>query len=201
MDYCFDGMPHKRRGVIHHRVIQAAGKTFLQFFHFGTHIRRELERIRAGCLKDRQRHRGLIIQQGTQRITAGAEFDAGHVFEQRFFSVGTGLDNDLAKLVRGDQPALGIDLQFKINRRTHRLLANRSGRDLHILFANRIDNVARGQISCGHFVRVEPDPHGIIARAEDLHIAGAGNSGQHVFDLQRRIIADVNFVVAIVRRE
>ena len=201
MNHGFNRMPHEHRRVVHHRVVHAVGEVFLQLLHRAANARGEFERIGAGSLEDRQRDSRLVIQQRAQCVAVGAKFYAGDVSEQCLFAVGTGLHDDLAELLRGNQPALCIDLQLEIHRRTYRLLPNRAGGDLNVLFANRADNVARSEISCGEFVGVKPDAHRVIARTEHFHVAGAGDARQHVFDLQRGVVAEINLVVATVRRE
>ena len=194
-----DGVPHEDRRVIDHRIIHAVGKILLQFLHRLADVRRELEGVGAGRLEDRQGHGGLVVQQRTQRVTVRAQFDPGHVLEQRLLAVGAGLDDDLAEFLRRNQPAFGVDLQFEIHRLRHRLLADRAGGDLHVLFADGGDHVAGGQVARGDLVRVEPDAHGVIARAENLHVARAGNARQHILHLQRGIIAQINLVIAARR--
>ena len=55
----------------------------------------------------------------------------------------------------------------------------------------------RSAIFCG----IEPDAHGVIARAEHLHAADAFDLGQPVLDVQHRVIAQIEHVVAVVRRD
>ena len=38
-----------------------------------------------------------------------------------------------------------------------------SGGDLNVLLANRVHDIARGEILRGDFVGVEPDAHGVVA--------------------------------------
>ena len=82
-----------------------------------------------------------------------------------------------------------------------RLLADGAGGNLHVLLADGADDVAGGQVAGGEFVRVEPDAHRIVARAENPHVARAGNAGQDVLDLQGGVVAQINLVVAAVGRE
>ena len=49
------------------------------------------------------------------------------------------------------------------------------------------------------FSRVEPDAHGVIARAEQLHAADALDLGELVLDVEDRVIAQIEHVVAVVR--
>ncbi len=90
-------------------------------------------------------------------------------------------------------------MQFKVHRRTDGLLADGPSGDLHVLLADGADDITRGQILGGDLVRVEPDSHGVVAGTEHLHVTRAGDARQDVLHLQRRVVADVNLVVLIVR--
>ncbi len=46
-----------------------------------------------------------------------------------------------------------------------------TGRDLHVLFSDRIDDIVRGHTARGQTIRVEPNAHGIITRSQQLDIA------------------------------
>ena len=81
------------------------------------------------------------------------------------------------------------------------MLADRPSRNLHVLFADGADGVAGREVSGSELVRIEPYAHGVIAGAEDFHIAGARDASQHVFDLQSGVVAEIDLVVAAVRRE
>ena len=58
----------------------------------------------------------------------------------------TGLHDDLTELLGGNQPALRIDLHLKIDRLLNRLLAYRASRNLNVLLADGVDNVAGRQV-------------------------------------------------------
>ena len=109
-------MPDENRRVINDRVVHAFGEIFLQLLHLGADVFGKLQRIRAGRLENRDRHRRLVVEQRMQRVAAGAQLDAGHILEQGFFAVRPGLDDDVAEFLLGNQPAFDVDLQFKIHR-------------------------------------------------------------------------------------
>ena len=201
VDHRFNGMAHEDSRVIHHRVIDTVGEIFLQVGHCLADVLGKLEGVRARRLKDRKRHGGFVVQQRAQRIAGCAQFEAGNVLEQRFFPIGSGLDDDLAELLGGNQAALGVDLEFEIDGPADRLLADRPGGDLHVLFPDGVDHVSGREVSGGDLVGIEPDAHSVIARAEHLDITGAGDARQNVLDLQGGEVAEINFVVATVGRE
>ena len=59
-------------------------------------------------------------------------------------------------------------------------LAERAGGDLDVLRAQRGDDLAGGQVERGGAAGIDPDPHRIVARAEQLHVADAVDPGQPV---------------------
>src|SRR5437660_5134670 len=140
-------MAHENGWVIDNGVVHAVGKILLQLLHGVPNAGGELEGISARHLKNGNGNSGLVIEERTEGVAGGAELDAGNVFEQSLFAVRTGLDDNLAKLLGGDQPAFGIDLQFEIHWPSHWLLADSASSDLDVLLADGIDDVAGGEIS------------------------------------------------------
>ena len=194
-----DGMPHKHGRIIDHGIIHALREVFLQFLHLGADIGGQLQGVGPGGLENRDGHRRLVVQQRTERVAARAQLDAGHVLEQGFRAVRPGLDDDLAEFLLRNQPALHVDGHFEVHGVFDWLLPHHPGGDLHVLLADGVDNVAGGQVSRRDFVRVQPEAHGVIARAENLHVAGAGNAGQHVLDLEGGVVAQINVVIPSIR--
>ena len=81
------------------------------------------------------------------------------------------------------------------NRRARDLAA----RDLQVLGADRCKHVARSQAEIGDLVGIEPQPHRVVARAEDLDVADAVKPQKLIADLQQRIVGDVELVEACRR--
>ena len=73
--------------------------------------------------------------------------------------------------------------------------------DLQVLGTNCGQHIARRHSQVRNPIRIEPQPHRIIARAENLDVANAVQSQQLVADLQQRIVADVELVERVVRRQ
>ena len=197
-DHSFDGAANEDGGVVHHRVVEALREVLLKLIHRGADIRGELERVRTGRLEDGNRDGLLVVEQGTERVAGGAEFDAGDALEQCLLAVRAGLDDDVAELFRIEQTALGVDLQFVSDGTAHGLLADGTGCDLHILFAERVHDVARGQVTRGGLIGIDPDAHRVVAGAEELHGASAGNARQDILHLKRRKVTEIDFVITPV---
>ena len=112
----------------------------------------------------------------------------------------TNLDDDVAELFHVDQPSERIDGQLELLARRNRLLADLPGGDLQVLLADGRHHVVGAQIQRGQFVRVQPDPHAVVPLAHVSHIGHALEPSQFVLDLDRGVIAQIDVVVAPVRR-
>ena len=83
----------------------------------------------------------------------------------------------------------------------HRRLADLAGGHLDVLLRDRVDHVGGGQVAERHLLRVEPDPHAVVALAEVGDVAHAVQPRQLVAELDRRVVAQVEVVAAVVGRE
>ncbi len=176
------------------------GKFLRQLVHGLAHRARHLERVRARRLEDAHRDRVLVVEHRAQRVAARRQLDARDVAEARDLSAGAGLDDDVAELVLGGQPAARVDGQREVDRAVHGHAADHAGRDLHVLVADGADDVGRRQAARRDLVGIEPDAHGVVAGAEDHHLAHARDARQHVLHLQHGVVAQVHHVVAVVGR-
>ena len=79
--------------------------------------------------------------------------------------------------------------------RGHRRLAEPAGGHLHVLLLDGRDHVAGGHLQGGQPLRIEPDAHAVIARAQELHVAHALDARQGVLDVQGGVVAQVELVV------
>jgi hypothetical protein len=76
-----------------------------------------------------------------------------------------------------------------------------TGRRLDVLLADGPHHVAGRQSVLGHLLRVQPDAHRIVARAEQPDLPDPLDAGQAVLDVEQRIVAQVRHVVAVVGRK
>ena len=93
-----------------------------------------------------------------------------------------------------------LDIQLEgAGARGRRLVEHARG-DLDILRLKGGDDLAGGQVARRDLVGIEPDPHRIVARAKDPHVADAVEPRQHILHLQRGVVRDVELVARPVRR-
>ena len=76
-------------------------------------------------------------------------------------------------------------------------LAENTGRHLNVLLAQRLGNVARGQIERGQSLRVKPDAHAILAQPKQSDVSYAVQTGEHVAYIEKGVVADVGLIVAV----
>ena len=93
------------------------------------------------------------------------------------------------------QPALGAQGELEVLAAGDGRLADPPGRHLHVLLVQDIDDVVDRKIPRLELVWIEPDPHAVVALAEDRQIANALQLGDAVLELDRGVVAHVELVV------
>jgi hypothetical protein len=158
------------------------------------------ERVRAGTLEHADRCRWLVVEEASQRVDAGAKLDASDIAQPRDLSVRCSAYDDVAELLFGREPSLRVDQELErvVGRRRRR--AQHTGCHLNVLLAYRLHHVGRRQTPRREPVRIEPDAHAVLAAAEHLNIADAGDAPKLVAHLQMRVVRQIEHVVALIRR-
>ena len=203
LDHGLDRIAHEAGRVIHDAVVDALGEPLLELRHGLAHVVRELERVRPGRLEDRDGDRRLVVEQAAQRIVGCAQLDPSDIGQARDRAVFRGLDDDLAELFLGGQPALSVHRELEVRPAAvigERRRAHRAGRHLHVLLPDRAHDIAGRQAARGDLLRIEPHAHGIVAGPEQHDLAHARDAREHVLHVQHRVVAQVDGVVAIVGR-
>ena len=187
--------------VVDDRVIEPGGETLLQFRHLRAHRVGGGECVRARELENGDRGRRFSAELAVDRVIARREFHPRDIAHARDLPVRASLDHDVAELLFIREPALRADRVLKGGRAfRHRRRADDAGGDLHVLLLDRLHHILRGQPARGDLVRIEPDPHRIFARAEDIDVADAIEAREFVANLEQRVIAGEKRVERPVRR-
>ena len=194
-------MPHEDRGVVDDRVVDAGRERLLQAGHRGADIVRCLNRIRAGPLKHADRDGIFVVEQAAHRVAIGADLHASDVADARDLAVRRRANDDIRELFFRRQPPLRINgqLERRIARRGGS--AEDAGGDLKVLLADGAHDVRRRELSRREFVRIEPDAHAVLARAEHLRASHSGQSRQLVLHAQVREVREIQHVVSRIGRE
>ena len=145
-------------------------------------------------------HGRVVVQQRAQRVFSCTHLDAANVAQAGDRAVGTGLDDDVAKLFFTLQAALCVDGQLHVHTRQAGGRAHHTGSGLHVLAADGCHHVGRGQAALCNLLRVEPDTHGVFTATKNLHLAHTFDARQPVFHVQHCVVAQVVHVVAVVGR-
>ena len=77
--------------------------------------------------------------------------------------------------------------------------ADLARRSLHVLLAQRLRHVVRGDVQGVHAVRTQPDAHAVVARAKHLHLTDARQARQRLTHLGAGVVTDEQRRVGIVR--
>ena len=182
-------------------VVHSLGEVLLQLRHRGADRARELQRVGARGLKDADPDRLLVVEHRAEGIAPRGQLDARHVPEPGQLPVRSGLDDDLPELLLVDQAATRVHRELVVHSLRHRRRADHAGRDLHVLLPDGAHHVARGEPARGDLLRVEPDPHRIVAATEHLDLAHARDPPDDVLDLEQGVVPQVNHVVPVVGRD
>ena len=159
------------------------------------------ERVGTGALEHRGDDGGLAADIGVRAIILRAELDAGDVRYLDLAAVLVGADHHIGELLGIGQAALRFDVELEGVTGRVRRLAERTGGDLDVLRAQGRDDFACGQIERGGAAGIDPDPHRIIARAEQLHVADAVDPAQAIAHLRQRVIGDIAAIERAVGRD
>ena len=162
-----------------------------------------VERVRAGLLDDCEGDAALAAERALDAVILAAELDPRHVPHPGERAGGIALDHHIGELGGVGQPALHLDrkLEGRIAVAVGRLPHRASG-DLDVLGAQRLDDLAGGEVARRRLVRIDPDPHRIIAAAEHEDAADAFQAQQAVAQARIGEIADIIDVeIGIVRRQ
>ncbi len=200
MHYRLDGTANEDGRVIDDAVVHAFGELFLEFGHLCPHLVGHVDGIGAGALEDRQGYRWLVVEQRTQRVLTGTQFDPGNVLEAGDLTIVCRTNDDIFELFLGYQATLGVHRHLEAGGVGRRWRAQLAGSDLTVLFANGIDHIGGSEVARRGLVRVQPHTQRVFAHAEQLHVTDTVEPRQFVLDVQGGVVGQVKHVVALIGR-
>ena len=152
---------------------------------------RDVERVGRGVLLNAQADDSrLAVESQRRAVVLGAQFDAGDVAETREAAVGVRAQDDVRELggvgeLRDRVDRVGVWLSLGRGRR-----AQAADADRHVLLLQRVHHVAGIEPLRRQQPRIEPDPHRVLALAEDADTRDAGHAREVVDDVQLRVVAE-----------
>ncbi len=185
--HLLDGLLDELGGVIDDRIGEAGREKLPRLNHRPLHRGGGGERIGAGLLKDDDGGRGVAVEISVDRVILRADLDPRHI-AQAHLTVGVRTQHDVGEFSRVGQAPDRAHRELKGSGRRCGRLIDRARGDLEIGGAQSDNHFAGRHAAGGDLVRVEPDPHGIVSRAEDAHIADALEAGEFVAHIQRRVV-------------
>ena len=176
---------------IHH----SRREQFGLFFQFGLHILCDFVGVRAGNLLHHTHDRRSIVVLHRYRVLQTAQLYLGHIFQLQRLTVVGGLDDDIAKFLWRLQSA----------RVTHgvfighvRLLTEGTRGRLDVLFGQHTADVSRHQVVLFHYLRFQPDTHGVGFHTWRRHIADALDTFQGRDDVDIGVVGEELVIIASV---
>ncbi len=196
LDHLFQGFGDERRRAVRNGVHHAWRKMGRLVFHHLLALLGDVERIGIRLQEDPdQRSRDVVV--GTaDRIVGSSELDAGHVFEAHHLPVAGLPDDDVLEFADLDQAALDEYGVLHLLPLRDRGQADAAGGRNLVLLADDVGDVGGGDAQSCHALRVEPDAHAVVAGAENAYLPHAPHPAERVIQVEQRIIAQKDAVVA-----
>ena len=136
----------------------------------------------------RQNRRRLPIQPADDVVILGGEFHSGDVLESDDRAIRVGAQDDFPELLLRLEAALGANRVSKFLSWRHRQAADAPGGIDGILVVHRADNLRHGDVEGGQLGRLDPEAHGVLARAENNHLRDTGHAGERVVQIDVGVI-------------
>src|SRR5713226_1582021 len=137
---------------------------------------------------NQERRSVAAIHVCSRSIISGTNLDSTDVAHPGHPSLLIGFDDDVTELLGCGKPAecLNVDL-ISLVPRSWRLIQY-PGRDLQVLGAQRREHLTAVEIVRRNLVGFEPDAHGVLAAALELHISNTFEARENVLDVQGCVV-------------
>src|SRR5204863_9367372 len=158
------------------------------------------ERVRTRRLEDGERAARLAVRATDLAIVERAELDAGDVAESDDRSVWIRSHRNPAKLLGRLQPPLRADGVTELLSGRHRLGADLAGRVDGALLLDGAHELGDREPELGQAIGLDPDPHRVVAGAEEAYLANARHAVERVDNVDVRVVGEEQRVVRVLRR-
>jgi hypothetical protein len=199
-DDFLDRFAHEQRGVERDAVVDAGGKLFREAFERRDHVVRDLERVAGLQLLHAEADAVLAVEPERDRVVFRTEAHAADVVDADESTVRLRHEDDVAELGGAVKPPVRLNGVLVRLVAVGRRGADGARRDLHVLLLERGRDRPGGQIVVGQLLGIQPQPHRVLALAEDGHAAHARDALDIVDDVVLEIVGDERLVVILVVR-
>ena len=142
----------------------------------------------------------MAVEAARDVVGLGTELDAGHVLHLHDRSVLVSADDDVGEFLLGDESARRADGECHLLSGRHGLGTGLSGRIDRVLLADRVVDLAGGDVEVSQFRGIEPEAHRVCSRAEDSDARDAGETGERIDDVDVGVVGQEDRVVSVVIR-
>ena len=161
----------------------------------------DVERVGRRQQRDAHPSRFELEEAQVGGVLLGAELDPAHVLDAHERASLAGLHDDVLEFIDLGEPSDRAHAHREHLAGLGGLVAERAGRHLHVLLAQRVQHVAGCQASGRELAGIQPQPHRVAPLAEDDHVAHARHALEGIADVQIEVVADVQVAVAVVPAE
>ncbi len=190
----------EKRGVVDDLLLEAGREALGELGHRRVHFLGDVERVRPGLQEDADQGGAAVVDAPHEAVVARGELDARDVRETQARAVGIGADDDVLEFLRLREPSLRRDGVDELLAAAGGRLAHLAGRELRVLLVDGARDVAGRKLQLREAVGPQPDAHGVVLGAEDLHVGGARHALHLVEHVERRVVRGEKVVAAAVGR-
>src|SRR5215472_2214488 len=198
LQHFLDGFAHGPRGIEGDGVLQPGREVMGEAFHLGTRGAVHIQGVGVGQLQYAEPHGVHAVVPQLAAVAFRSQLGTTHVAELDQGTIAPPLDHDAVEFARVVQASGGADADLVGKIGGRRRLSHLARGHLHVLLAQGIHHVRRGQVARRQFDWVEPQAHGIFAFAKDDDVAHALQPFEGIANVNVKIVADEQIVVAVV---
>ncbi len=132
-------------------------------------------------------------------VPLGAQLRPSHIAHPHDGAVRVDAQRDGGELLRGLEQVLDDNGSVQPLPFQRRHPAELAGGNLHVIGLQSLDDIFHGQTVISQFIRIEPDPHGILG-GKGFHFTHPGHPRQHLLDVGLGVVRQVKFIHAAVFR-
>ena len=183
LDDFLDALGDRACCVECHDVVHVLREALLHLSHQLADARGRLHRIRSGQLIHGDDRAGLSVQTADDAVVLRAQFDARHVLHPHHAAVRRFAHARSARILPATSAGLARDGVGKFLSLGRGLAAHLPGRIHGVLRLDGADDLGNGDAQFRQLVRLDPQPHRVLARAEYLHVADARHARKWIVEI------------------